>query len=78
MNELDEYINISRQENNNDILSYVQDDIENLDKDIDDFEILTLFSKEYDKDNCILEIHSGAGGTESCDWVSMLYRMYIR
>lgn len=78
MNELDEYINLSRQEYNNDILSYVQEDIENLEKDIDDFEILTLFSKEYDKDNCILEIHSGAGGTESCDWVSMLYRMYIR
>ena len=56
----------------------MQEDIENLEKDIDDFEILTLFSKEYDKDNCILEIHSGAGGTESCDWVSMLYRMYIR
>ena len=32
----------------------------------------------YHSNNCILEIHSGAGGTESCDWVSMLYRMYTR
>ena len=33
---------------------------------------------EYDHKNCILEIHAGAGGTESCDWASMLYRMYLR
>lgn len=35
-------------------------------------------SGEFDKNNCVLEIHSGAGGTESCDWVNMLYRMYTR
>ena len=38
----------------------------------------TYLSGEYDKSNCILEIHSGAGGTESCDWANMLYRMYTR
>ena len=38
----------------------------------------TYLSGEYDKNDCILEIHSGAGGTESCDWVAMLYRMYTR
>ena len=38
----------------------------------------TYLSGEYDKSNCILEIHSGAGGTESCDWALMLYRMYTR
>ena len=37
-----------------------------------------LLDGPYDKDNCLLEIHSGAGGTESCDWASMLYRMYTR
>ena len=42
------------------------------------FETITLLNGEYDKNNCILEIHSGAGGTESCDWVNMLYRMYTR
>ena len=40
--------------------------------------LLLLLSGPYDKNNCILEIHPGAGGTESCDWASMLYRMYIR
>lgn len=38
----------------------------------------TLLYEEYDKDNAILSLHAGAGGTESCDWVSMLYRMYMR
>ena len=43
-----------------------------------ELDLIVLLNKEYDKDNCILEIHSGAGGTESCDWVNMLYRMYLR
>lgn len=38
----------------------------------------TLLSGEYDKDNAILTLHAGAGGTESCDWASMLFRMYQR
>ncbi|MBR1628698.1 MAG: peptide chain release factor 2 [Lachnospiraceae bacterium] len=40
--------------------------------------IKTLLSGEYDSDNAIVTLHSGAGGTEACDWVSMLYRMYTR
>ncbi len=40
--------------------------------------IKTLLSGEYDKDNAIVSLHAGAGGTESCDWVSMLYRMFTR
>ena len=45
---------------------------------LEDLKIQTYLSGEYDSNNCILEIHSGAGGTESCDWVNMLYRMYTR
>lgn len=44
----------------------------------EDINIATLLSQEYDKNNAILTLHSGAGGTEACDWVSMLYRMYTR
>lgn len=40
--------------------------------------MLTLLNEPYDKNNCILEVHSGAGGTEACDWALMLYRMYTR
>ena len=40
--------------------------------------IKTLLSGEYDRDNAIVSLHAGAGGTESCDWAAMLYRMYTR
>ena len=53
-------------------------EINEIEEKIDNFEIKTLLNGKYDKNNCILEIHSGAGGTESCDWVNMLYRMYTR
>ena len=49
-----------------------------LTKTIDDLEINTLLNGEYDNSDCYLEIHPGAGGTESCDWASMLLRMYER
>ena len=52
-----------------------------LDSFIDSFETLrisALLSDEYDKSNAILKLNAGAGGTESCDWASMLYRMYTR
>ena len=45
---------------------------------ISEIELYTLLGLEYDKNNCILELHAGAGGTEACDWTNMLYRMYIR
>lgn len=45
---------------------------------MDEFEVKVLLSGEYDNSNAILEFHPGAGGTESCDWTSMLYRMYTR
>lgn len=46
--------------------------------DFDAFEIKILLSHEYDHASAILELHPGAGGTESCDWADMLYRMYAR
>ena len=45
---------------------------------LEEVELKTFLSGEYDKNNCVIEIHSGAGGTEACDWANMLYRMYSR
>ena len=56
----------------------LKDSIKNSQKEIDKLEINTLLSGKYDKNNAILTIHPGAGGTESCDWAQMLYRMYTR
>ena len=47
-------------------------------KELDKLNLFLLLDNEYDKNNCILEIHSGAGGTEACDWANMIYRMYTR
>lgn len=45
---------------------------------MEELKLQTYLSGDYDANNCILEIHSGAGGTEACDWANMLYRMYQR
>jgi len=45
---------------------------------VEELNLLLLLNGPYDKNDCILDIHPGAGGTESCDWASMLYRMYLR
>lgn len=61
--------------------SIVEDVKEQLNEFIENFEktkIDTLLSGEYDKCNAILKLNAGAGGTESCDWASMLYRMFTR
>ena len=49
-----------------------------LKSDIEEFEINLLLDGEYDMNNAIVTRHSGAGGTEACDWADMLYRMYLR
>ena len=52
--------------------------IRDAETDLEDMRIRALLRGKYDGYNALLTLHSGAGGTESCDWVSMLYRMYTR
>lgn len=56
----------------------IEDEYHQVLKDFDEYEIKVLLSHPYDQHNAILELHPGAGGTESMDWASMLYRMYTR
>lgn len=56
----------------------LSEEIDNISRDLEELEISYLLNGEYDNLNCYLEIHPGAGGTESCDWANMLYRMYTR
>ena len=60
------------------LLDNLVEDTKNLTKKIESIRLLLLLNGKYDHENCILEIHPGAGGTESCDWADMLYRMYRR
>lgn len=66
------------EENDNDSFKEAKSGVSNLEKELDNLEIITLFKDPYDKNNAIITIHPGAGGTESQDWALMLYRMYTR
>lgn len=60
------------------MLEMLSDEIKSLEKYLEELENKTLLSDKYDMNSCILEFHPGAGGTESMDWASMLFRMYQR
>ncbi|PLC15515.1 peptide chain release factor 2 [Bacillus paralicheniformis] len=61
-----------------DLQSELVSELKSLTKQFNEFELQLLLSEPYDKNNAILELHPGAGGTESQDWGSMLLRMYTR
>ena len=77
---VDNNIEILSQVSDNDIeiLELIEEEYANDSKLLEKLKLETYLSGEYDHNNCILEIHAGAGGTESCDWANMLYRMYSR
>ena len=66
------------EEDDESLLDELSDAYEKLEKEIADRRLATLLSGEYDANNAILALHSGAGGTEAQDWAEMLYRMYTR
>ena len=62
----------------NEDLVIIENDLENIKNNLEKLKIDVLLSGEYDKNNALVEIHSGAGGTESNDWANMIKRMYLR
>ncbi len=73
-----ELIDILELESDNNVQTKIESDVESIKEELNSLRMFTLLNSEYDKNNCILEIHAGAGGTEACDWANMLYRMYQR
>ena len=71
-----ELLEMLKLENDDSVLESIDSHYKELSSKVKDFEIKTLLDGEFDDSNCYLEIHPGAGGTESCDWASMLLRMY--
>ena len=75
--EMMDLIELGREEDDADAAEMVGEMLAKFKTELEDLRLETLLTGEYDHENAILSIHAGAGGTESCDWASMLYRMYM-
>lgn len=71
-------IEMSEEEPDEETITEIQEELDRFSKEFEDLRIQTLLTGEYDRCNAIVTVHAGAGGTESCDWANMLYRMYTR
>lgn len=71
-------IEMGYEEDDEELVPEIREELDSFVNEFEDIRISTLLSGEYDKNNAILRLNAGAGGTESCDWCSMLYRMYTR
>ncbi|MBW4846769.1 MULTISPECIES: peptide chain release factor 2 [Clostridia] len=71
-------IEMGNEENDPSLVPEVEEMLNQFKAKLEDMRINTLLSGEYDNDNAILKLNAGAGGTESCDWCGMLYRMFCR
>ena len=71
-------IEMGYEENDESLIPEIQEMLDTFISEFETLKISTLLSGEYDDNNAILTLHAGAGGTEACDWTSMLFRMYSR
>ena len=77
-NKINNNISLLDEDIDDEMLALIELEYDELNLLVDKLRINTYLSGEFDNNDCILEIHSGAGGTESCDFAMMLYRMYTR
>lgn len=71
-------IEMGNEENDPSVIPEIQQMMDDFSEKLENLRLATLLTGEYDNCNAILRLNAGAGGTESCDWCSMLYRMYCR
>ena len=71
-------IQMGYEENDSSLIPEIEEMLEQFKETLENMRMKLLLSGEYDSNNAILRLNAGAGGTESCDWASMLYRMYSR
>lgn len=76
--DVDTLIQMGYEENDESLLPEIEEMLNLFTEDLENLRLKTLLSGEYDKYDAILTLHAGAGGTESCDWANMLFRMYQR
>jgi peptide chain release factor 2 len=73
-----ELLEMAKEEGDFDTIRSIESDTANMRKQVEDLEFRRMFSNPMDPSSCFIDIQSGAGGTEACDWASMLLRQYIR
>ena len=78
LNSLDETYTLVKETDDQEFQTILESDYQDFEQRMGEFEKILLLSGKYDSANAIVEIHPGAGGTESQDWAEMLYRMYQR
>ncbi len=76
--DIETLIEMAKEENDSSLIPEVESELAGFLETFESIRMKTLLSGEYDKDNAIVSLHAGAGGTESCDWAAMLYRMFTR
>ena len=76
--DIETLIDMANEEGDETMAEEIRGELDGFIRAFEDIRISTLLSEEYDGDNAILKLNAGAGGTESCDWCAMLYRMYTR
>ena len=76
--DLETLIEMAEEESDDELAGEAEKEFASFKKNFDDYKISTLLTGEFDHMNAILSLNAGAGGTESCDWAGMLYRMYTR
>lgn len=76
--DIETLIQMGYEENDESLIPEIRQELDSFIARFEEIRISTLLSDEYDHHNAILKLNAGAGGTESCDWCSMLYRMYTR
>ena len=77
-NDMFDLIDMANEDNDEDLAKEITDEFAVFKEDYEKIRLKTLLSGEYDRNNAILRLNAGAGGTESCDWCSMLFRMYSK
>lgn len=78
INDTIELIELLEEDQEESLQQQLEKDNEEINDLVEQVSLLLLLNGPHDHNNCLLEIHSGAGGTEACDWADMLYRMYTR
>ncbi len=76
--DIETLLEMGYEENDATLIPEIQEELDAFVERFESIRIKTLLSGEYDRNNAILKLNAGAGGTESCDWAGMLYRMYTR